>query len=325
MILVIGATGQLGTAVIRKLTAAGRDVRAFVRPTSAYKHLEGPHVEFAFGDLRDPTSVDAACKGADVVIATANAVAPRGNEKFGDVEGEGYRQLLAACARHGVRQFIFMSVPVTPSDDKVPTFRYKRIIEEQIRKSGVPFTVFRGSMFMDDWFALIGSSIPLRGAESATLKRPFWFSRMFMRGVGTLVENRGIALVPGDGTTRHAWVALDDVANFIVAAIGHPRAVNAVIEVGGPEILSWNEAVEIFGKVIGRRIRVLHTPAGVFRAQQIALGPFSPAAANLMGLNWSAGTDGTPFEMSKTAADFGVTLTSVETFLRDKSQLPAEA
>src|SRR5437867_2203200 len=190
MILVVGASGQLGTAVIKRLASAQQpeSIRAFVRPTSQTQHLHMPNVELAYGDLRNPASLDAACTGADVVIATANTVAPRGRYTFDSVEGDGYRNLVGAAKRHGVKQLIFMSAPVTPNDDAVPTLRYKRRNEKLIIGSGVPYTILRGSLFMDDWFALMGSSIPLRGAESATLERPFWFSRAFMKGTGHLVE-----------------------------------------------------------------------------------------------------------------------------------------
>jgi uncharacterized protein YbjT (DUF2867 family) len=177
---------------------------------------------------------------------------------------------------------------------------------------------------MDDWFALIGSSIPLRGAEAATLRRPFWFSQMFMAGIGTMIEKNGIALIPGNGKTRHAFIALDDVAAFIVNAIGLPRAMNAVVDIGGPQVLSWDEAAAVFGGVLGRKLRLMHSPSGLFRLQQMALQPFSPAAANLMAMNWVLATIDTAFDMRETAPAFGVTLTSAETFLREKSMLPAE-
>ncbi len=75
--LVVGSTGQLGTAVVRKLAARGKPVRALVRPTSNYQHLTGGVVELAFGDLRDRASLIAACESVDTVIATANAAVPR--------------------------------------------------------------------------------------------------------------------------------------------------------------------------------------------------------------------------------------------------------
>lgn len=175
---------------------------------------------------------------------------------------------------------------------------------------------------MDDWLALIGSSIPLRGAEAATLRRGFWFSRLFLAGVGHLIEDRGVAIIPGSGKSRHAFVALDDVATFLVKALG-PQTQNAIHEIGGPEILSWDEAVDIFGRVLKRPVRAFHAPAGIFRAQQLLLAPFSPAAANLMGMNWIVGSVDTCYDMNRVAPAFDVSLTSVEQFLRHKLDLGA--
>lgn len=323
MILIVGSTGQLGTALVRRLAAKGERVRAFVRPTSNSQHLQIPNVELAFGDLRDAASLDAACVGADVVISTANTVAPNSSYSFEQIEANGYRNLLASAKRAGVKQFIFMSVLVTPKDDVVSTFRYKRVIEKIIVESGVPYTVFRGALFMDDWFALIGSSIPLRGAESHTLKRPFWFSRMFMSGVGHLIENQGIALIPGMGKTRHSFITLDDVATFIEKSVGRADALNQMIDVGGPEALSWDEAAAVFAKVLGRPVRTIHTPAAVFRLQQMLLDPLSPAAANLMAMNWVVATTDVTCDSSAIARRFGVTLTSAEKFLSEKNALPS--
>jgi uncharacterized protein YbjT (DUF2867 family) len=323
MILVVGASGQLGVAVVARLASAPQpeNIRAFVRPTSQTEHLRLPNVELAYGDLRNAASLDAACKGVDVLIATANTVAPRGRYSFDSVEGDGYRNLLDAAKKNGVKQIIFMSAPVTPTDDAVPTLRYKRLIEKLIIGSGVPYTIFRGSLFMDDWFALMGSSIPLRGAEGATLERPFWFSRAFVKGTGHLIENHGIALVAGSGKTRHAFIALDDVAEFVVKAVRKPDALNKVFEIGGPEILSWDEVVALFSRVLGKRVRTIRAPAAVFRLQQLMLSAFSPAAANLMGMNWAFATAGSAYDMSSIGPSFGVRLTTPEQFLRKKLEL----
>jgi uncharacterized protein YbjT (DUF2867 family) len=320
MILVVGATGQLGTALVRKLSRSGRPVRAFVRPTARYQHLQGPGVELAFGDLRSAESVAAACREVTTVLATASAVVPRSGDTFAQIDDQGYRHLVDASSRNGVSRFVFVSVPVTPHDDQVPTFRHKRAVERLLQASGLGYTIVRADFFMDDWLALIGSSIPLRGAESHTLERPFWFSRVFMRMVGHLVERRGIALVPGRGTTRHAFIALDDVAEFMIRSIDAPNARNAIWEVGGPEILSWDEAVAVFARVLGRSIRAVHQPPGVFRAAMTALMPLSPPAANLMGLNYIGATIDTLYDARALARSLGIELSSLETFLRARIQ-----
>lgn len=318
MILVVGATGQLGTAVVRKLVQREGSVRALVRRGAAFEHLKLPGVELAFGDLRDPASLEAACRGVATVIATANTVGPRGRYSFEAVEGEGYRSLIAAARRGGVGQFVLISVPVTPIDDRIPTFRYKRLAEEELKRSGLSYTIFRASLFMDCWLALLGTSLPLHGEEAPTLGRPFWFSKTFMKGIGGLIEKRGIALVPGRGDRSHAFIALDDVASFLVNAVGHPAAENATYDLGGPEILAWSEAVGIFSRVLDRPVRAVRAPAAMFRAQAMALRPFSPAAANLMAMNWFAATIDTPFDSLDLADTFGVRMTGVEEFLRGK-------
>jgi NADH dehydrogenase len=324
-ILVVGATGQLGTAVVHRLVKAGAPVRALVRPASP-RGFGGPGIELAFGDLREPESLTAACRGVTTVVATANVVVPRGPYSFEEAEATGYQNLLDACNAEGVRRLVFMSVPVIPREASVTTFRLKRQIEEKIRGSGLAHTIFRGSLFMDDWFALIGSAIPLRGAEAPTLRRPFWFSRGFLGLVGTLIEKRGIALVPGTGKNRHSFVALDDVAEFLAKAALEPDAAPSVIEnLGGPQALSYEEVVAIFARVLGRPVRIVRTPATVYRVMADLLEPFSPAAGNLMAMTWALSLSETVFDTEALAKRFGVRLTSAEEFLRAKAALSPEA
>lgn len=322
MILVVGATGQLGSSVVRKLTDANMEVRAFVRPSSQYQHLENQHVQIVFGDLRDEKTLDDACQGIHAVIATANTIVPKGKYSFEAIEGEGYKNLISASKRHGVKQFVFMSVPPTAYDNKIPECHYKRLNEQRLKESGIPYTIFHGSLFMDSWLSLIGSSIPLRGAEAATLKRPFWFSKFFMSGVGHLIENQGFSVIPGKGNVRHAFVAVDDVAEILVKSIDHPKAQHATFDLGGPENLTLNEVVSIFEKVLSKNVKTIHIPSAVYRFQQLMLKPISPAAANIMGLNWLLSRVDTSFETEKVASLFDVSLTSVEEFLSQKLSLP---
>jgi uncharacterized protein YbjT (DUF2867 family) len=324
-VLVVGATGQLGTAVVDRLAKAGLRVRALVRPGSP-REFASEGVELAFGDLRDPESLVAACRGMATVVATANAVVPRGKVTFEEVESTGYDNLIDACKAEGVRRIVFMSVAVTPHDRSVTTFRLKRRIEERIQGSGIAHTILRGSLFMDDWFALMGSSIPLRGSAAATLRRPFWFSKGFLAMVGTSIEKRGIALVPGDGKSRHAFVALDDIAAILAAAASAPEdGDNLVADLGGPEVLSWHDVVAIFSRVLGKPVKSMHTPAKVYRVAADVLEALSPPAGNLMAMSWVSAMCDTAFDGKPLAERFGVKLTTAEEFLRAKAALPPEA
>jgi uncharacterized protein YbjT (DUF2867 family) len=325
MILVVGATGQLGTAIVRKLIAAKQQVRTFVRDSSNCLHLDLLNAELWFGDLCDAENVEVACEGVETVIATANALLPRNGDCFEKVEGEGYHNLIAACRRAGVSQFIFVSMPVTPLDEEICTFHFKRQIEKQLQASGLSYTIVRASPFMDDWLALIGSTIPLRGAVVHTLRRPFWFSRLYMNLFGHLVENLGLALIPGNGQARHAFVTVDDVATFMVRCIGNPDAQDKIFHLGGPEILTWDDAVKIFGQVLGKPIHPLHASAGILRTSRSVLGLLSEGAGNFMGLDWAVGICETPYDSKETEPFFDLPRTTVEQFLRRKASLPAAA
>ena len=321
-VLVVGATGQLGTRVVQQLAAAGRPVRALVRPGSRHGHLGLPGVQRVHGDLRAAASLDAACSGAGAVIATANAVAPLQGRTFAAVEDKGYADLSQACRRQRCGRFVMVSVPVTPHDATVPLFRYKRLIEQRLLASGHEHAVLRFGPFMDDWFALIGSRLPARGDPAALIRRPWGFLQTFMGAVGGLIERRGIALVPGPADTRHPFIAVDDVAQYLVRATEHPAALNAVLEIGGPQTLSWAEVAAIYARVLGRPVRVVSTPGAVFRGQQWLMRPFSEAASNIMGLNWIASRTMAVDDPGH-AATFGLTLTTAEAFLRAKAALPA--
>jgi uncharacterized protein YbjT (DUF2867 family) len=320
-VLVVGASGQLGTRVVRGLARQGIPVRAFVRPASRQDHLRGPGVELVHGDLTDPASIDSACRGARAVVATANAVAPVGGGGFEAVEGRGYADLMAACKRQGVSRFVMISVSVAAGEMQVPTFRYKRLNEARLRDSGLDHTVLRAAPFMDDWFCFMGSRLPARGDDAALIARPWPFLQRFIGAIENMIERRGLALVPGPATTRHAFIAIDDVAQFLVSAIDDAQARNAVFEIGGPQVLSWREVAEIFARVLGRPVRALSTPAFVFRAQQRLMQPFSEAAANVMGLNWIAAQE-TLYDAKALAARLRIQLTPAEDFLRAKAALP---
>lgn len=284
MILVVGATGQLGTAITRKLVAAQQPVRAFVRHSSDYRHLQALGVDLAFGDLRALAAVQAACQSVTTIISTANGVIQRKGDSIKTIDGDGNANLITAAKQQGVQQFIYASVPVTPFDDAVPALKYKRLTEERLQASGLNYTIVRLSVFMDVWLALLGSHLPTRDAEQPTVKRPFWFSQLFMAGVGGMVEGRGLALVPGNGQARHAFITVDDAARALVACVGHPAAQHAILHVGGPEILSWDEAVTIFGQAVGRKVRPIHLPIAVARANQALLSPLGDGPANIMGM-----------------------------------------
>src|SRR5436190_9175348 len=202
-VLVVGATGQLGSAVVRKLADRGARVRACVRTTSRYEHLKRDGVEIAFGDLTDPSTLDPLCANIDALIATANTATPRlRGDSFRAVDEEGYKNLIDACVRQRVGQFVYASIVAHPDLDALPLSRAKRITEARLRQSGLAYTVVRADAFMDVHFSMMGSDLPVHGAEAATVERPFWFSTRFFQTIKHDMAQHGRAGVLGDGEAR---------------------------------------------------------------------------------------------------------------------------
>jgi uncharacterized protein YbjT (DUF2867 family) len=322
--LVVGASGQVGSEVVRQLAEAGRPVRAMVRPDAAAAHLRAyADVEIVVGDLLQPGDVERAVAGSEHVIATANSVIPRKRGEFGRVEREGYPALIAAARDAGVQRFVFLSTSEFLHDDRSPGQQLKRFVERVLDTSGLEFAVVRPAAFMEAWLALPGSSLPLRGEVAPTLSRSFWFTRVFRKATGHLAEERGMLLVSGGPDVRTSFIAIRDVAALLIAAATHPAARNRILEVGGPEAVSWREVAAIYGRILGREVKIQASSPKLFAGLSKVLTPLSPAAGNIMTLQVGVADD--MVVPPDVAAELGVgPLLRVEEFLEQKAALPAD-
>src|SRR6476620_10908906 len=120
MILVVGATGMLGSTVTRQLLEQGKDVRVLVRPQSQYQPLVEAGAQPVFGDLKDRASLDAACRGVDTIVTTANSASRGGDDNIQTVDQEGNRNLVDAAKEAGVKHFIFVSALGADPNSQVP-------------------------------------------------------------------------------------------------------------------------------------------------------------------------------------------------------------
>jgi len=111
MDLVTGSTGFIGNVLTRKLLERGREVRAFMRPTSDSSALEGLPVEKAKGDIRDQGSLEEAFKGINTVyhLAARITLLPWEDRIIRESNLEGTRNVLKACLKNGVKKLIYTS------------------------------------------------------------------------------------------------------------------------------------------------------------------------------------------------------------------------
>ncbi len=162
MILVVGATGQLGSRVCSQLLADGYAVRAATRERSRASELARAGAEVVIADLRDASTLDAAVESCDTVIDCAHGLA--GDHATRDnnprsVDDAGNANLIAAAKRAGVARFIFVSLLGASADSPTAFLRAKYASEERVRKSAIPYTIIRPGAFMETWAGMIGSPV----------------------------------------------------------------------------------------------------------------------------------------------------------------------
>ena len=295
MVLVVGATGLLGSEVCRRLIARGLPVRALVRPTAdvaRIDQLRALGATLVVGDLRDRESLDAACRGTTTVISTATSLIPhQEGDSIADADRDGQMELVDAARAAGVGQFIYISYSgnhAVPS----PLYAAKRGVEQHLRESGVPYTILRPAPFMEIWFS------PALGFD----------------------YGRGAAQIYGAGERPVSWISLADVAQFAVDCVGNPAAENAVIELGGPEAVSPLEAVRTFEEVTGRRFELQYVPEPALAAQwESAEDPTQKSFAALtLGV-----ARGDAIDMRHTLETFPRRLTSVRDYAASTTSPPA--
>ena len=235
MLLAVGATGVLGTEICRHLVGAGRPVRALVRATADPARVEALRamgVALAVGDLRDRTSLDAACAGATAVLSSAATTGARlPDDRIDATDRDGTIQLVDAARAAGVRRFVYVSFT---GNLNIPSpFRdAKRDVERHLQASGMGYTILRPSLFMESWLH------PAAGFD--------W--------------QAGRARLLGDGDRPISWVSVHDVARFAADCVEDPAARDRVVELGGPEALTATEVVRTFEVMAGRPFDVTRVP-----------------------------------------------------------------
>lgn len=261
MILVCGATGELGGRITTLLAHQGQAVRALVRPATDATALESLGVSVVRGDLRDPDSLPRALDGVDTVVTTANAIsrilAGKTDLTIGAVDGLGNLNLIRAAKRAGVERFVFLSAAGI-GDEMArlsPLVAAKWAAEKALRETSMRLVLVRPDMFQEVWLA------PMTGIDPAA----------------------GKALIYGVGESPARYVAIDDVAALCAHLATAPDPAE-VVEFGGPEELTRMEAVAAFEEAWGKTMHVRHVPRPMLSVGHHVLGRIKPEMASLMGM-----------------------------------------
>ena len=294
MILVVGATGLVGSEVCQKLIGRGEQVRALVRTTSSKDKIEALRssgVELCVGDLKDPQSIVAACQGVNAVISTASSTLTRQpGDSIESVDTAGQLNLVNAARGADVERFLFVSFR-RPPGTSFPLAEAKAQVENAV--TSLNFTIVQASWFMEVWLS------PAMGFD----------------------YGNAAARIYGPGTSPISWVSYPNVAEICAVALRHPAAERKTIEFGGPEALSPLEVVARFERIGGRPFRLEHVPEPLLLSQfEGATDSMQKSFAALM-LGY---LHGDAMNMASVVNTFGIKLTNVDEYARSVLGKPAK-
>jgi NADH dehydrogenase len=235
MILVTGGTGFIGQALVRHLVESGRQVRILIRPSSKSPRIPvGIPVEVAVSSLNDQRGLRAAMVGVDTVYHLAG-VERRGVEAdLLEVEVQGTSNVIKSAVQAGIDRFFFLSHLGADRASAYPLLKVKAIAEENIRRSGLDYSIFRTALVFG----------PNDGFTTSIAQLLYGIPFVFF--------------VPGDGNQLIQPIWVEDLAVCLSWALDDDNTRNRNFDIGGPEFLSFNEVLNTVISVLG--INRLITP-----------------------------------------------------------------
>jgi uncharacterized protein YbjT (DUF2867 family) len=235
VLLLTGATGLVGSALLPRLTASGRSVRCLVRDPRRLGP-ERVRVQLALGDLSDPASFRNALRGVDTVVHLAAAIRDQPGGSIEETNAVATWRLVQAAQKASVERFVFFSAQSASAHNRTRFMRAKAVAERAVAESGVPHTIFAPSIVYAPGDVFL-----------------------------TLLERMALLpVVPISGSGRALFQPIwsHDVADCVMAALERPD-VGERYELSGPETLSYDAIVEIVLRAAGRPRPLVHVPLAV--------------------------------------------------------------
>ena len=262
-ILVVGATGMLGEPVARRLREDGYSVRVLARQPDRAQARLGDGFEVVKGDVTDAGSLERAVEGCfGIHISLRGGPGP---ESFEEVEHRGTANIASAAAKAEVQRISYLSGAASFEDHAwFPSVGAKLAAEAELRKSGVPYTVFCPTHFME--------TLP-----------------MFVRG--------GRATIIGRQPHALHYVAAADMARMVSRAFAEPRTAGKRLYVFGPESMTMREALEVYCAALAPRLKISTVPTWVVGlVGRVSGNPETRFAAELFRFFERVGEGGDPTE-----------------------------
>jgi uncharacterized protein YbjT (DUF2867 family) len=242
--VVTGAFGYSGRYLARRLRSSGRRVRTLTNNPEALQGGRGGDVEVHPLRFEDRAGLVAALRGAATLY---NTYWVRFTHKAVDYERavENTRTLFAAAVPAGVERVVHVSITNADEASPLPYFRWKGVLERELRDSGLDFAIVRPTV--------------LFGRED-----------ILINNIGWLLRRLPAFVVPGDGDYRLQPVYVDDLAALCIeVATG---AAGVTLDAVGPEIYTFDQLVRTVRRATGSRARIVHAPTGLALALAQVVG-----------------------------------------------------
>ncbi|MGA2320452.1 MAG: NAD(P)H-binding protein [Solirubrobacteraceae bacterium] len=251
MLLLTGATGLVGSALLSRLVAEGAQVRCLVRDPRRLG-VQRVRVQIALGDLTDPPSFRNALRGVQTVVHLAASIRDQPRGSIEELNGIATWRMVEAAERQGVERFVFFSALAASTHHRARFFRAKALAEQAVSEAAVRSTVFAPSI-------VYAPGDP-------------WLTRLERMALLPLMP------VSGSGRALYQPIWAEDAADCVMASLSKPAgAPHERYELAGPETLSHNDIVRVVLASLDRRRPLLHVPTPlVSRTLQVleaALGP----------------------------------------------------
>lgn len=265
MYLITGASGAIGSALVRRLVAGNQPVRALVHtPAKAAAQLADlrDRLEIVAGDVTRPDTLRPAMEGVQAVVHLVAIAMEKGRATYEGVNTQGTVNLVDAAQAAGVRRFINMSQNGADSALPYPFLRSKGKAQDYVAASGLDWTAFRPSVVWgpDDEFA----NVQARLIKLAPLIFP----------------------IVGDGKARFQPVYVGDLVEAVARALDDDTTIGREMGIGGPEVLTYEEIVRRVLAALGTRRVLVHVPVPLLRPAVAIMArlPNPPVTPSLLDL-----------------------------------------
>ena len=252
-VLLTGATGYIGSRLLRELEAGGCPVRCLARQPARVAASRAT-TEVVTGDCLDAASLDAAMHGVDQAFYLVHSMAS--GARFAALDREAAVNFGRAAARAGVRRIIYLGGLGDDSDSLSAHLKSRVETGQALRDSGVPVVEFRASIVI--------------GAGSLSFEM-----------IRALVERLPVMICPTWVDTRTQPIAIDDVLAYLRAALDLPEGREGVFEIGGPEVVSYGDMMREYARLRGLRRLMVPVPVLTPRLSGLWLGLVTPAQARV--------------------------------------------